>query len=427
MPALEPGRPLATTQNPALLRAARAIAVGPTAAGPTIAPMRPHATLRHLRRAGLIFVALLAVILIVVKLRYGRGEPYPDVNTPPLVPTHDVAVAAELDFPPGNVAGSADGRVFVNLHPFALPARFTDVTLFELASGTLRPYPDLASQKDLAFVFGMTVDRQNRLWLTCPATLDRSRTRVIAYDLGSNTRVVDHELEPGVARFGQDLRVTPDGKTLVFADTGAFRFTAASLVVVDVESWASRQILTDDRSTRPEDRLIRTRGEPYRIGHGLLTFQVGVDGIAISDDGEWLFFAAMSHDTLHRVRLRDVLDPTLSPGDLAARVDAIGKKPLSDGIAAAPDGSVLVTDVEHGSIVRIDPRPHPQQGGELRTLARLDQVVWADGVHVAPSGDVYFTDSAIPAYIDPLLRPPSLERLRAGRPYRLYRFSLPRR
>jgi streptogramin lyase len=97
----------------------------------------------------------------------------------------------------------------------------------------------------------------------------------------------------------------------------------------------------------------------------------------------------------------------------------VGKKPLSDGIEAASDGSVLVTDVEHGGVARVDAR------GGLQTLVKLAGVSWADGVFVGPSGDVFFTDSAIPRYIDPLFRPPTLDGLRAGRPYHLYRFQLP--
>ena len=373
-----------------------------------------------LARASLALLGAAALGLGAVKLLYGRGTPYPDVSGDPIVPAGSVTAVVELEFPPGNVATSREGRVFFNLHPLAHTDRFTDAYLFELVDGQPRPYPDAASQADLRFVFGMTVDRRDRLWLTAPATLDRQRTRLVAYDLPSGTKVVDHELEPGVARFGQDLRVTPDGRTVLLANASALRFTDASVVAVDVETWTTREVLRGDPSTAAQDWLMRVGAAPYRLAYGLLDFQAGLDGIAISPDGLWLFGAGMSNDTLYRVPLAAVLDPTLSPSALSARVERVGKKPLSDGIEAAPDGSVLVTDVEHGGIARVD------ADGGLSTLVKLAGVSWADGVSVGPNGDVYFTDSALPRYIDPLMRPPMLEKLRAGRPYHLYRFRLPR-
>ncbi|HEX5747088.1 MAG TPA: L-dopachrome tautomerase-related protein [Archangium sp.] len=373
---------------------------------------------RFLGRAALVLVTAVLLALAFVKLRHGLGQPYPDVSTKPLVAEQDVRVLVELELPPGNVTGSRDGRIFFNTHPFSQSHRFTDAYLFELVGGEPRPFPDAASQQDLRFVFGMTVDTRNHLWLTSPATLEREKTRIIAYDLASNRKVLDRELPPGVGRFAQDLRVSPDGRTLFLADTGAFRFTPASLLVVDVETWSAREVLAGDPSTQPQDWVIRTHSGPYRIGFGLLSFQVGVDGLALSADGDWLYFATMSHDTLYRVRTAHLLDARLSPGELARGVEKVGPKPLSDGIEVAPDGSILITDVENGGVARVD------TAGHLETLVRLGQVVWADGVHLAANGDVLFTDSGIPSYIDPLLRPPEPERLRAGKPYRIYRFHL---
>jgi sugar lactone lactonase YvrE len=386
---------------------------------PDVRPPRSRKILGVLWRGALAVAGALALTLVVIKIVYGRGALYPDVSGPPVIAPGDVEAVLDLEFPPGNVTGSRDGRIFFNLHPLAHLDRFTGAFLFELVDGKPRPYPDAASQADLRFFFGLTVDEQNRLWLTAPATLERKRTRLVAYDLDTNQKVVDHELEPGVGRFGQDLRVTPDGTTVLLANSSAFRFTDASVVVLDVGTWKARAILGGDRSTDAQDWLMRIRGRPYRAAYGLLDFQAGLDGIAISRDGGWVFLAAMSNDTLYRVPLEDILNPTLSATQLSSRVTRVGRKPLSDGIDAAPDGSVLVTDVEHGGIARVDGR------GDLRTLVKLDGVTWADGVFVTAKGEVYFTDSALPLYIDQLVRPPAEDRLRAGRPYHLYRFRLP--
>ena len=125
---------------------------------------------RILLRSGAVVLALVVVLLVGVRLVYGGGEPYPDQRTPPLVPADEVEVLAELDWPPGNVTASAEGRIFFNTHPFVQSQRFADAFLFELVDGRPRPYPSAELQPDLQWVFGMTVDRQGRLWVISPAS-----------------------------------------------------------------------------------------------------------------------------------------------------------------------------------------------------------------------------------------------------------------
>jgi len=62
--------------------------------------------------------------------------------------------------------------------------------------------------------------------------------------------------------------------------------------------------------------------------------------------------------------------------------------------------------------------------GQLQTLVKDDTIIWADGINLAPDGTLLFTDSEIPSYIDPLLRPPSRERIHRSAPHRIYRVRL---
>ena len=362
-------------------------------------------------------IGAIAVALIAVKLFYGSGQPFVAPFPPPTVT--EVEVAATLDFPPGCVTVSPDGRVFFDTHPFSAPGRFGAPHVFEWVDGKVRPFPNAEQQGIFVAPFGLTADRQGRLWLIEPATLDRSATRILAFDLGSNTLVFDHVLPAGEARFAQDLRVSPDGRFLVLADTGAFRFTPGQLVVFDIEKKAVVRTFRHD-SLNPQDWYIRRfDGKPHRIGWGLLTFQVGVDGLTFSPDGSWLYYATMSHDTLYRIPSRLLLDPSTTNEKLASSVEVVSKKPQSDGIAATADGRILITAIEHGGIAEVT------QGGVLRTLTGSRDVVWADSVEVAPDGTVWFTDSAIPAYLQQTMLPPPKEVLEAAGPYRLYRFRLP--
>ncbi len=48
---------------------------------------------RNLRRTAVGVVAALALALVTLKLLYGRGTPYPDASSTPLVADKDVAAA----------------------------------------------------------------------------------------------------------------------------------------------------------------------------------------------------------------------------------------------------------------------------------------------------------------------------------------------
>ncbi|MEM6927217.1 MAG: hypothetical protein AAF602_09825, partial [Myxococcota bacterium] len=148
---------------------------------------------------------------------------------------------------------------------------------------------------------------------------------------------------------------------------------------------------------------------------GLVSFQVGVDGITFSADGDWLYYGTMSHDTMHRLPAAALLDPSVDDHALAERIERVGPKPQSDGIATTADGDILITDVENGGLAVLRP------DGTLATLTASPDVVWADSVEVAPNGDIWFTDSAIPVYLRQDLQPPARAALDAAAPYHLYR------
>lgn len=375
---------------------------------------------RIARVAGGLALGLFVLFLVVlsgVRLVYGGGRVYPDTSTPPVLGPGHVETLVELDLPPGNVTRSRDGRIFFNLHPFGEPQRFTDTFVYELVDGVPRAYPDVALQPELLGTLGMTVDAQNRLWLIRAAGIEDRTTRLFGFDLSTNTPVVDYEFEEGTAPFAQDLRVSPDGRIVYLADTGIFRFTPPALIVFDIEARSARRVLEGHPALSPQDWVIQSIDGPHTMGYGLVTFSVGVDGIAVSHDGAWLYFATMSHDTAYRIRTRDLNDASLSDAVLGGRIERVGPKPLSDGIAIDAENNLYLTDVEHGSIARLAP------DGTLSTYVHDDRVVWADGIDLSPDGSMLFTDSAIPSYLDPFARPPSRERLARRAPHRIYRVT----
>ena len=360
----------------------------------------------------------LLVFLAAVKFKYGTGKDYPDPGAN--LPTESFVLEKliQLDYPPGNLAVAQNGDVYFNYHPVAKVERFSPATVFKWSHGKAEPFPSPEAQKDFQGTFGMTIDKQDRIWFIEPASFEFKHTRVSAFDLNTRKRVEFFEFPEGQAKFAEDIRVTADGKYVILPNPGLFSFTTPSVVVYSVLNHTFYSIKSDNSCLRPEDWMIHTPYGPDRLLWGLLNFSVGIDGIEISNDQKWLYIASMTNSRLCRVPMSVVLNPATTTEAFNQSIEDVGKKPLSDGIAIDHDGRVILTDVEHGGIMAFDPATN-----QLSKLGRSKDIVWPDGVVVADDGDVYFTDSSIPSYLDPLVRPPNKSKLLQHRPYFIYRLK----
>ena len=361
-------------------------------------------------------LGLVTVALSAIKIIYGGGQPYPDVSTTPLYNELDVAI--ELPFPPGMVAVGPDGQIYYTYHPFHAPQEHTDALLFEWRDGQSVPVAQGLGDR-LHGIFGITVDRRGWIWAVRPGAMEGRPTDVLAIDPATGEVTFEYQFADGMGGFAQDLRVSDDLRYVYLADTGLLRFTSAALIVLDTQSQEARSVLVDHESTAPQNWVMRrTDGSPYRLGFGLVTFQVGVDGLEITDDGDWLVYATMTHDSVYRLPTALLNDPAVSAEALEAAVERIGPGPMSDGIALDQSGAVILTDVENGGLMRLS-------DGELTTLVRDEAVDWADSVAVAPDGDIWFTDSALTALLDQFGNPPSREEIDAAAPFAIYRLQAP--
>ncbi len=359
----------------------------------------------------LLFLLILAVIATVVAwLRYGGGQPYPNLSTPPLLSENELEEVLSYRLPIGNVAVSENGRVFFTVHPEARPQ---GNKLLEYVDGASVPFPGGAAQRQLFdTVLGVVIDPYNRLWTIDHGNHGLRTARLLGFDLETGELIHDQTFDEIIAPKGsflQDLQISADGRTIVIADASFWRKSPA-IIVYDIETATARRVLENDPSVSAENYVIETRDREMSFYGGVLTLRGGIDGIALRND--WLYFGALSGSALYRVRLSDIADSSIPDSQITARVERVSEKPLSDGLSTDNDGRVYITDVEHNAIFRVD------EAGELRTLIRSDRIRWPDSLSFGPDGWLYVSDSAL---ADVVLQ--SKDHIKAQSPYRIYRLQ----
>lgn len=389
---------------------------------------------RWVGRVALVLVLLIAVLVLFVRLRYGGGRSdFPERIGQPLLTGDALEAVASLPTPPGNVAVSADGRVFLSIHPEGHPR----IKVVELVGGEPRPFPDASWQqprgddaagKPLPFfdaVLGVRIDRRGRLWTLDHANHGLGQPRLLAFDVKSGALLQRYDFPRTLAPRGSflnDLQVSADGRYVFIADSSIFGLDPA-LLIVDTESGRIRRVLAGDRSVQAEPYVPVVGGRKMRV-FGIFTVKPGVDSIALDNLGH-LDFAAVTARRMYRARVADLVDEQLPSAALASRVEDFGDKPMTDGMSSDAAGTLVLTDPGHDALQLLAP------DGKLQTLMRDPRLRWPDGLSFGPCGVggsasaeascLYVTCSALHKVIG---RTPGQIR-RAG-PYQVFRLRMPR-
>lgn len=311
-------------------------------------------------------------------------------------------VHAFYDAMPTGVTVTETGRIFVNYPRWGDKVPFT---VGELRDGEVRPFPDLSvNQEDpkdpgkgLISVQSVVADGRGRVWLLDTAAPGFQAPRpggakLIAVNLASN-RIVKRLVFPKnvmlPSTYVNDMRFDfrHGAEGTVYVTDSSLRGPGA-IIVMDIASGRAERRLSGALSTSVAPGFV-----PVVEGTSLMASQpdgtskplsVASDGIALSADGQTLYFTPLSSRHLYAVSTALLRDPAISEKRLAAAVEDLGEKGASDGMEADAAGAVYAGDYEHNAIRKRWP------DGRWQTLVHDPRLLWPDTLSIGPDGYLYF-------------------------------------
>ncbi|WP_394705878.1 L-dopachrome tautomerase-related protein [uncultured Hyphomonas sp.] len=303
---------------------------------------------------------------------------------------------------PTGVTVSPDGRIFLNYPQWGDNPEFA---VGELRDGQVTAYPDLETNRagvddpDRHFVSVQSVvaDGDNRLWVLdtgAPGFQEPvpGGAKLVAIDLAENKIAKTIILGPDVVlptTYLNDVRFDlRQGEAGVAYITDSSIHGPGGIIVVDLASGSAMRRLSGHPTTMPDPGFRPTiEGEVLMNrpkGQAASPWLVGTDGIAISPDGDTLYYCALSSRHFYAVPTAMLRDANLSDEEIAAGIRDLGPKAPSDGLAEDSAGNIYAGDYENGTIRRF-------RDGEWQTISADPQILWPDTLSVGPDGWLYFT------------------------------------
>ncbi len=307
------------------------------------------------------------------------------------------------------VASTPDGRIFVS---FPRWSDYVPISVAELRDGQLVPWPDEAwnswkpgddASRAFVAVQSVVADDEGKLWVVDTANpqfrgVVEPGPRLFRFDPGSGALLAEYRFPASVVPkhgYTNDVRVDLERGFAFLTDSGD-----GGLIVLDLDDGGSRKVLRDHPSTRAEDLVLKIEGNRREQ-------PVHADGIALSPDRRWVYYAALTGRTLYRIPARALSDPKLTDGELKQLVERVREIEATDGIAFDRQGHLYLGGLEELAVYRLTP------GGRYERLVRDDRLAWPDSFAVESSGDVLVTTSQIHrppaergAYLLLRIRPP---------------------
>ncbi|MBB6431733.1 L-dopachrome tautomerase-related protein [Algisphaera agarilytica] len=313
-----------------------------------------------------------------------------------------VELAQFDDHSPSGIAVSSTGRVFVT---FPWLDRQPSPALGELQpTGEAVAYPSaIWNQWDAkpgpsalraivsAQALTTTIENGNEFLWVLDSGNPRQRGVIVAgpklfkIDLSDDSVAqifyFDHQRDFSADSVLSDVRVDAEQGVAYLSDS-----QRGGIYVVDLKQRQTRAVLVGHESTRPESGVtLHTGPEGERSN-----VRLGVAGLELSADGDYLYYHAVVGRTLYRVPTAVLLDDQAGEVAVSEAVENLGTTGSAmDGLKFNhATGDLYMTALEHNAVyVR-------RASGKMESLVADGRLRWPDSLALANDGYLYLTASA---------------------------------
>jgi sugar lactone lactonase YvrE len=340
----------------------------------------------HRNKKFAIYVTLLIIIFAIVINSNNKPKEY------------KLEIVAESDKLWTGVAVSQEDRIFTNFPRWRPDVSESVVEI--LPDGSLKPFPnnewnDYNDSVDFANHFvcvqSVYVDAENFLWVLDPANpmfrgVIIGGAKLAKIDLETNLPVQMIIFDSTIvkpASYLNDVRIDTKKKIAYITDSGI-----GGLVVVDLKTESARRVLDNHFSTMAEDIVLTIEGKEWLFPGGVKP-QIHSDGIALDNNGEYLYYQALTGRHMYRIKTEYLLDNSLSHYELGQKVENMGKTGASDGLWFTSDGDVLISALEESAVKMLCPDK------KSKIMIQSNKLAWPDSFAEGSDGTIYVTTTQL--------------------------------
>ncbi|MCU1232374.1 MAG: hypothetical protein JWP63_341 [Candidatus Solibacter sp.] len=304
------------------------------------------------------------------------------------------------DFQLTGVTVSKTGRMFVNFPRWS--DYYLNAVVEVMKDGSTKPYPDEywnrwgkgldTAAKQFVCVQSVVADDQDALWVVDPAgpmtiTVVPGGAKLVKIDLATNKVARVYSFGSDVIKpnsYLNDVRVDTKRNFAYMTDSGA-----GGLVAVELQSGKAHRALDNHPSVMAEPNItIAVNGKPV-LGPDGKTPQFKSDGIALSHDGNYLYYQALAGATIYRIATSLLRDERATPDALARGVEKVAKTFPADGLWMDAEDRLYLSNLNANSVSRL------LKNGKVETLVSDPRLLWPDTFSQGPDGAIYITASHI--------------------------------